>query len=208
MQATATKKWKGQGRFDRTNSMFKHIITIYSQSKQAEIDIPGYSKGLLNKEMYDKIACLEGEIGRFVDGGYLFGLTTAINKSTGQPYLDRTIKMEFHLNGNYTGQPDELLFTLYPDRYEFANNQDFVTDIRLNTFLKRLYDQAKQGKFVTKSLYHKPIQVKEKDLFDATKKRFKNDAELLDWMQARIREGHSSGIVFDYYVKYSARWMQ
>jgi len=112
------------------------------------------------------------------------------------------------LSGNYTGEPDELIFTMYPEHYVFENNSDYAMDVRLNTFMKRLYEQAKAGVFVTKSLKHKPVMVKEQDLFDYSRKRFKTDTELLDWMQERVREGHASGRVFDFYVKYTEKWLK
>lgn len=200
------KVWKGQGRFDRNNSTFKHLITIHSKIKNALVEIPGYSKPLLNKEMFDKIVMLEGEIERLVGRGYLFGLTKAINPQTKLPYADKTIKMQFYLCGNYTGEPDELLFTLYPDRYIFEENQDYIQDVRFHTFLKRLYEQAKTGVLITKSLKHKKENGTEKAIFDLTKKRHHDETELYAWCQERVREGHASGLVFQYYGNYADKY--
>ncbi len=197
MQSEAKKTWDGAGRFDSVNSTFKHIITM--QTPKGPLPITGYSKGLLGVESTDKIVLLERQIIRFVNSGYLFG--------THKKYGSTTISMEYFLNGNYLGIPDEPIFTLYPDEYVFSKNQDFVSDVRLNTFLKRLYTQIKDGILVTKSLSHRPHNATQEELFDHTKKRFKNEQDLYQWMQERIREGHASGIVFDYYVKYREKWL-
>lgn len=190
--------WNGAGRFDPVNSTFKHVITM--KTLKGELALTGYSKGLLGVESTDKIVLLERQILRFVNQGYLFGKH--------KKYQSETISIEYFLNGTYQGIPDEPLFTLYPDEYVFAKNSDYLEDVRLHTFLKRLYSQIKSNQVVTKSLSHKPALTTQAELFDFTKKRFKNEKDLLDWMQERIREGHARGIAFDYYIKYTAKWFE
>jgi hypothetical protein len=185
-------------RFDPVASTFKHIITL--NTPKGIKPLIGYSKALIGREGSDKTVVLEREILRLVNAGYLFGVT--------KKYGDPTVSMEFFLNGSYNGTPDESIFTLYPDEYIFSKNSDFVEDVRLNTFLKRLYTQIKEGTLVTKSLQHKPQDFTTDQLFDVSKRRFKNDQELLTWMHARIREGHPRGQVFDFYTKYCEKYFK
>lgn len=190
---TAKKPWIGAGRFDQVASTFKHIITLDTR-KKGIMELQGYSKGLVGIEGPDKTIVLEREILRLVNAGYLFGKT--------KKYGDKTVKMDFFLNGQYTGITDELIFSLYPDEYIFASNQDYVQNIRLNTFFKRLYSQVKEGKLVTKSLMHKPTSSTVDELFDVTKYNFKTEPELYAWIEDRRRDGHPDGRVWQFYIEY------
>lgn len=194
--AAQPKKWAGAGRFDPVRSTYKHII--YMNTNEGVKPLVGYSKSLTEVEAFDKIVLLEKQLLRFIKIGYLFGRH--------QKYNTTTNRIEYYLNGTYQGVPDEAIFTLYPDEYVFSNNQDFIENVRLNTFLTRLYEQSRTGEFITKSLYHKPENRTADDLFNEAKKRFDKEPQLHAWIQERIREGHPRGIVFDYYVKYCAKW--
>jgi len=180
------KKWIGAGRFDSSESHYKHKILLDNR-----IELVGYSKSLLGREGIDKIVVLERMILRLVNNGYVFGKTKA--------YGNKTVRLEYFLDGKFSGEPDELIVTLYPDKYVFEKNETYTNDIRLNTFLKRLYEQAKEGIIVTKSLIHKPkVSVD----FDINKLRFKNEPELYKWMQLKIKEGNPVGLVTNFYLKY------
>jgi len=186
------------GKTDPANSTFKHIFLMRNPNGR-EIDIVGYSKPLLAKEATDKIAALQNELYRLITNqGYIFGLH--------KKYQSKTLQTEIFLNGTYTGLPDEKIVTLYPDEYVFETNSEYVTDPRLNSFLKKLYTQAKEGKFVKSALMSKPKFSKADELFDLSKKRFATEPELYDWMQKRIREGHAHGEVKNFYFKYREKY--
>lgn len=192
--AAQPQKWIGAGRFDSINSTYRHKIFLSNGR-----ELTGYSKSLLTREATDKTVLLEKAIVRLVNKGYLFGKT--------QKYGDTTFRIEFYLNGQYTGTPDELIFILMPDTYIFGNNEDFVTNIRLNTFFKRLYEQVKKGELVTKSLCHKSGNFTEENLFDVTKKRFLTEPALYTFMQNMIKDGHAFGLVMNFYNNYKKRWL-
>lgn len=186
----AQKKWVGAGRFDSINSTYKHKITLDNN-----YELVGYSKSLLSREAPDKIVLLEKMILRLIKGGYLFGKT----KSHG----NKTLSIEYFLNGNYQGVPDEKIITLKPDLF-IIHNDEYLEDIRLNTFFNRIYTQAKQGNIITKSVVHKS---KEDKSFDLTKRRFKNEPELYNFMQLKLREGYPFGEVMNFYHKYKEKFL-
>jgi hypothetical protein len=194
----SNQKFLWAGKTDPANSTFKHIFLMRNPDGR-ELLMPGYSKPLGGKETTDKVVALTRELYRLVcDNGYVFGKH--------KKYQSTTVYMEVYLNGSYTGIPDELLFTLYPDEYVFEKNE-FVSDPRLQTFLSRLYNQAKEGKFEKILLNHKAKFGTASELFDISKKRFKHEQELYDWMQKRIREGHAQGEVLNFYLKYREKWL-
>lgn len=199
MQKSIKKStFSGAGKTDPANSTFKHIFLLRNPDG-TELLMPGYSKPLLHKEMTDKIAALQGELCRLIcDNGYVFGKH--------KKYQSTTIYMEVYLNGSYTGIPDELIFTLYPDEYVFEKHE-LALDERLNAFLSRLYKQAKEGKFEKRLLMNKPKYNSSAENFDISKKRFKTEQELYEWMQKRQREGHAKGEVLDFYLKYREKWL-
>jgi hypothetical protein len=193
MRAEPQKEWAGKARFDSINSTYKHKIFLDSKTKKEIIVITGYSKGLLGVESYDKTVMLEKQILRFVKEGYLFGVT--------KKYGDKTLCIEYYLNGNYYGNPDELILTLYPQEYVFGKNQTYIEDVRLNTFLKRLYSQSRNGEIVTKSLSHISEFKTIDKLFDVSQPRFKNEMALQEWCDVRRKEGHAPGLVYNYYLE-------
>lgn len=195
-QQQEQKKWIGAGRFDKLKSTFRH--NIYMDNGNPD-PIPGYSKGLLqDKEPADKISVLQNVIVRLTKRGYLFGTT--------QHYGHRTKRMEFFINGNYTGQADEWIFTLFPDGFEFSDNPDFALNKEFRTFLDRLYEQAKTGNFVTKSLIKKQRTVSEKELFDVNKRNHKSAYELLLFCDRRKQDGYAEGQVDHYYREYMRKY--
>jgi hypothetical protein len=186
MEKSASKLFPGSGRFDPVNSFYKHKIELVNGR-----DLTGYSKGLLQNEMPDKIVLLERVILRLYKNGYL-----AYNK---------TARICFYLNETITSSSQELILILYPNKYEMGENRDFKNDLRLGTFLSRLYDQIKNGTIITKSLSHKPTSAKEKDLFDIRKHSFTNEMELHKYCLQRTRDGHADDLVLNFYSAYKEK---
>lgn len=182
------KKWIGQGRFDSSNSQFMHRIYL----DNGKPFLQGYSKGLFTSECVDKIILIERMIKRFIiNNGYVFGLT--------KNYGHKTLKFELYIRGSHEGIPDELILTLYPENYVFEKNIEYITDVRLNQFLQRLYEQAKSGNFDPLKLIHKKIVPNANDW---ERMRFKTEPDLYKWMQLKIKEGNPVGLVTNFYLKY------
>jgi hypothetical protein len=181
-ELTNKKTFPGSGRFDPINSTYKHKIELVNGR-----DLTGYSKGLLQNEMVDKIVLLERVILRLYHNGYL--------------NYNKTAQINFYLNETLTASSQELILILRPNSYEFGVNRDYINDLRLGTFLSRMYEQIKHGVIVTKSLSHKSGNPKEQYLFDVRKTQFNNEMELHKYILARAREGWPDDVVTNFFVK-------
>lgn len=184
-QNQSKKKIPGAGRFDAINSTYKNIIYLCNG-----VELTGYSKGLLWSECQDKTVLLERWLIRLVKLGYL------------EPH--RTIKMDFYYNHQMSAP--ELILSLNPANFSYGNNEKIVTDVRLFTFLNRLYEQIRQNNIVTKSLQHKAQLISENDLYSTAYKRFKSEKELIVFVQKMIASGENAEKVMNFYREYKDKY--
>lgn len=185
--------WPSAGKTDPVNAYFKTITWINSQRKGI-ISMPGYSKPLLGIESPDKTIVLERMLIRLINNGYIFGKS--------KKYGDPTICMEIFINGNFRGDPDEKICTLYPTHWQMGKNQEWIENFRFTGFLKRLYAQVKDGQMDLTQLLHKGNPKTIDQLLDPTKKRFNTHEELYEFVEKSIREGINRKHVYAFLTKY------
>lgn len=180
------RDFKGSGQFDRYNSTYMHQIHL-----NTGLTLQGYSKNKFYPEMQDKIVCLQRVIERLVRSGYLEG--------------KRTMKIIFYKNA-FLDQTSEQLLTLYPDRFEFSNNMDFVLNEQLNSFLQRLYQMLKQRIVVTAEISDKPKTQPVDNIFSTEYKRFKTRDELHNFIIKKQKEGYERGQIEAFYRAYTEKY--
>lgn len=183
---TPKKQFPGAGKFDSINSTYKHEIILKNGKT-----LTGYSKGLLQNEMLDKTVLLEKVILRLINNGYLDG--------------QKTIRIDFYLK-SFLANNDDLILSIEPISY-VVTNDNYILNERLNSFLKRLYQQLRQGKIVTKDLADKRNIKNEEEVFDLSKKRFNDEHELLEYAIKRVKEGYPEGNVKRYFYKYKQQYL-
>jgi hypothetical protein len=183
---TSKKTFPGAGRFDSINSTYKHEIIL----KNEKI-LSGYSKGLLQNETPDKTVLLQKVILRLINNGYL--------------KADRTLRIDFYLKSFLAGG-DELILSLEPLSYVVIGDQ-FLMNERLNSFLKRLYMNLRQGKVVTKDLADKRKVIFEDDIFNLKKKIFDNENDLREYCIKKIKEGHEEQRAKHYFYSYKDKYL-
>lgn len=180
------KTFPGSGKFDPINSTYRQEI-YFKTGKQ----ISGYSKGLLIPEIEDKIVCLEKFILRMYNYDYLNPL--------------RVQKIEYYRQSTLLRERN-LVLTLYPTSYEFGEDAMYLTNERLNKFLRDLYKIIKEGTGINKILVHKPANKSEEDIFPMKYMKFKTEGELLEHILKLSKSGHAPGELQNYYVKYKQKF--
>lgn len=183
---TEKKSFPGSGQFDRYNSTYMHQI-FFTNNRQ----IQGYSKNANYPEMQDKIVCLERVIERLYKNGYLDG--------------KRTVKIDFYKNA-FLDRSTDLIVTLYPDRFVFGNNMDFVLNEQFNAFLFRLYQTIKEKKIITSELSDKPKTQDYDNLFSLEYKRFKTEDQLQDFIIKMKVAGHSDAQLLRFHHGYKEKF--
>lgn len=182
----AKKTFPGSGKFDSINSTYKHEIILKNGKT-----LTGYSKGLLQNEMPDKIVLLQKVILRLINNGYLDG--------------QRTTRIDFYLK-SFLANNDDLILSLDPISYTVTSDQ-FLLNERLTAFLKRLYSDLRQGKIITKDLADKRNVRNEDEIFNLRSKRFQNVDELTEFCIKKVKEGHAEGTVKGFFYKYKGKFL-
>ncbi len=186
MQNSEPKKsFPGSGKFDPINSTYKHEIFLTNGRK-----LTGYSKSLFYAEMQDKTVLLESIILRLFNNGYF------------DP--KRMQKIEYYRKEFM--KPDELIFILTPTDLRMGNNDSIIEDQRLQTFLSNFYKQIHAGNVVTKDIKDPAKHQNVDDIMTVTRRIFKNERELLEFVTKKIAEGIPQGVCMDYFHKYKEKF--
>jgi len=119
-------KYKDQ--FDSIESTYKHLI--YTNQGKKYI-LTGYSKGDGLPERKDKEILIQKVVLRLINRGY----------------LQKSDKIEFYKKNYIDNRHDQLLFIMYPDRFEYTDSIVWIIP-----FLEKVYENILQKNKLEESI--------------------------------------------------------